>query len=34
VDGRTGGHAHTELPVEVVLRGSCGCDPEGPTDPH
>lgn len=33
VDRRPGGHAHTELGVEVVLRGSCGCDPDH-TDPH
>ena len=29
IDGRLTGPSHTELPVEIVLRESCGCDPEG-----
>ncbi|GAA3342601.1 LacI family DNA-binding transcriptional regulator [Curtobacterium pusillum] len=32
VDGRRTGDGHTELPVDVVLRGSCGCD-DDPSHP-
>jgi DNA-binding LacI/PurR family transcriptional regulator len=32
VDRRPGGAAHTELPVEVVRRASCGCDPDESAD--
>jgi DNA-binding LacI/PurR family transcriptional regulator len=28
VDHRGGQPAHTELPVELVVRASCGCDPD------
>jgi DNA-binding LacI/PurR family transcriptional regulator len=27
IDGRSSGPSHTELPVEIVLRESCGCGP-------
>lgn len=29
IDGDLTGPRHMELPVELVLRGSCGCDPAG-----
>jgi DNA-binding LacI/PurR family transcriptional regulator len=28
IDGRSSGPSHTELPVEIVLRESCGCGPQ------